>query len=62
MEVDDTPSDYYFKGANDYWMGKSFLDNPYEQGTMEYNQWRDGWSDNRIFDEVQESESKRSER
>lgn len=54
MEVDDTPSDYYFKGANDYWMGKSFLDNPYEQGTMEYNQWRDGWSDNRIFDEVQE--------
>ena len=47
-------SDAYHQGFNAYWNGDSFLDNPYKSGTIEYNEWRDGWSDSRVDEENQE--------
>lgn len=54
-QFEDKFSDAYVQGFNAYWNGESFLDNPYKQGTLDYNEWRDGWSDNRAVDEEQEN-------
>ena len=51
---EDEFSEAYIKGFEAYWDGLSFLDNPYHQGTLDYNEWRDGWSDNRQVDEEDE--------
>ena len=44
----------YIEGFNAYWDGLSFLDNPYNSGTIEYEDWRKGWSDNKNVDEEQD--------
>jgi ribosome modulation factor len=52
-ELDDRFSEAYYAGFSAYWNGDSFLDNPYKQGTIEYDEWRDGWSDSRVDEENQ---------
>lgn len=53
-QLDDEFSEAFAEGFMAHWDGLSFLDNPYKSGTIEYNDWRDGWSDARIDEEKQE--------
>lgn len=51
MGIPIDKSEAYINGYNAYWNGESFLDNPYEPLTIEYEDWQEGWSDNRKVDE-----------
>ena len=38
----------YRQGYNAFSAGKSFEDNPYEKGTVDYDAWSFGWDDAQV--------------